>query len=212
MTSSLSGNRVAIIGGCRTPFCKAGTLLKDVTAVDLARRATIELVHRLNLNGDLVDEMYFGQVLASPLAPNLAREVSLLPQFPASIPAASVNRACASANTAIAQGADQIRQGYANVVIACGAESLSNVPILHSRRFSETLMGLSKAKNIAQRLKLIGGIRPRDLIPVAPALMALETWPSIHPFQAASAAASSSWRLANWCLIRTAREAASHPW
>ena len=170
MTSSLSGNRVAIIGGCRTPFCKAGTLLKDVTAVDLARRATIELVHRLNLNGDLVDEMYFGQVLASPLAPNLAREVSLLPQFPASIPAASVNRACASANTAIAQGADQIRQGYANVVIAGGAESLSNVPILHSRRFSETLMGLSKAKNIAHRLKLIGGIRPRDLIPVAPAI------------------------------------------
>ncbi len=170
MTSSLSGNRVAIIGGCRTPFCKAGTLLKDVTAVDLARRATIELVHRLNLNGDLVDEMYFGQVVASPLAPNLAREVSLLPQFPASIPAASVNRACASANTAIAQGADQIRQGYANVVIAGGAESLSNVPILHSRRFSEMLMGLSKAKNIAQRLKLIGGIRPRDLIPVAPAI------------------------------------------
>jgi acetyl-CoA acyltransferase len=170
MTSSPSGNRVAIIGGCRTPFCKAGTLLKDVTAVDLARRATIELVHRLNLNGDLVDEMYFGQVVASPLAPNLAREVSLLPQFPASIPAASVNRACASANTAIAQGADQIRQGYANVVIAGGAESLSNVPILHSRRFSETLVGLSKAKNVAQRLKLIGGIRPRDLIPVAPAI------------------------------------------
>jgi acetyl-CoA acyltransferase len=170
MTSSPSGNRVAIIGGCRTPFCRAGTLLKDVTAVDLARRATIELVHRLNLNGDLVDEMYFGQVVASPLAPNLAREVSLLPQFPASIPAASVNRACASANTAIALGADQIQQGYANVVIAGGAESLSNVPILHSRRFSETLVGLSKAKSLAQRLKLIGGIRPRDLIPVAPAI------------------------------------------
>lgn len=170
MTSSPSGNRVAIIGGCRTPFCRAGTLLKEVTGVDLARRATVELVHRLNLDGDLVDEMYFGQVVASPLAPNLAREVSLLPQFPTSIPAASVNRACASANSAIAQGADQIRQGYANVVIAGGAESLSNVPILHTRRFSETLVGLSKAKSLAARVKLITRIRPRDLIPVAPAI------------------------------------------
>ena len=85
---------MAVVGGCRTPFCKAGTTLKDISAVDLARIATVELVHRLNLDTALVDEMYFGQVVASPLAPNLAREISLLPQFPSSIPAASVNRAC----------------------------------------------------------------------------------------------------------------------
>ena len=159
-----------MIGGCRTPFCKAGTLLKNITAVDLARHATVELVHRLNLDGGVVDEMYFGQVVASPLTPNLAREVSLLPQFPASVPAASINRACASANSAIAQGADQISQGYADVVIAGGAESLSHVPILHSQRFSDTLVRLSKAKSAAQRVKLIAGVRPRDLIPVSPAI------------------------------------------
>ena len=158
------------MGGCRTPFCKAGTTLKDLTGVELARHATVELVHRMNLDGKLVDEVYFGQVVASPLAPNLAREVSLLPQFPASIPAASVNRACASANSAISQGADQIRQSYADVVIAGGAESLSQVPILHSQRFSETLVGLSKAKSVAQRVQLIAGVRPKDLIPVAPAI------------------------------------------
>ena len=159
-----------MIGGCRTPFCRAGTLLKNITAVDLARHATVELVHRMNLDGGVVDEMYFGQVVASPLTPNLAREVSLLPQFPASVPAASVNRACASANSAIAQGADQISQGYADVVIAGGAESLSHVPILHSQRFSDTLVGLSKAKSATQRVKLIAGVRPRDLIPVSPAI------------------------------------------
>lgn len=165
-----SARRVAVIGGCRTPFCKAGTLLKNITAVDLARRATVELVHRMNLDGGVVDEMYFGQVVASPLTPNLAREVSLLPQFPASVPAASVNRACASANSAIAQGADQISQGYADVVIAGGAESLSHVPILHSQRLSDTLVGLNKAKSLTQRVKLIAGVRPRDLIPVSPAI------------------------------------------
>lgn len=164
------GRRVAIIDGVRTPFCRSGSDFKDLTAVDLARRAALELVHRTNLDGSLVDEMYFGQVVPSPLVPNLAREVSLLPQFPASIPAASLNRACASANSAISQGADQITLGQADVVIAGGAENLSQIPILHSQRFSETLVGLSKAKSLGQRLRLIAGVRPRDLVPVAPAI------------------------------------------
>lgn len=170
MNSPRNGLRVAVIGGCRSPFCKAGTLLKDIPAVELARRTTIELVHRMNLDGYLVDEMYFGQVVPSVLTPNVAREVSLLPQFPTSIPAASVNRACASANSAIAQGADQIARGHARVVISGGVESLSNVPILHSKQFSETLVALSKAKSLTQRLRLIAGIRPKHLVPVAPAI------------------------------------------
>ncbi len=162
--------RVAVVGGCRTPFCKSGTVLKDVSAVDLAKHAVVELVHRTNLDGKDVDEMYFGQVVPSALTPNLAREVSLLPQFPTSIPAASLNRACASANAAIATGHDQIVLGHANVVIAGGAESLSDIPILHSRRFSETLVGLSKARSYSARLKLLASVRPKDLKPVAPAL------------------------------------------
>lgn len=164
------GRRVAIVGGCRTPFCKAGTLLKDLTAADLAKSAVVHLVHRANLDGNVVDEMYFGQVVASPLAPNLAREVSLLPQFPKSIPAASVNRACASANSAIVQGHDQIVLGHANVVIAGGAESLSDIPILHSRRFADILVKLSKAKSVSDRLKVLSTFRPKDLIPVTPAI------------------------------------------
>ena len=140
MSDIRNGRRVAVVGGCRTPFCKSGTVLKDLSAVDLAKHSVVELVHRANLDGKDVDEMYFGQVVPSPLTPNLAREVSLLPQFPAHIPAASLNRACASANAAIAAGYDQIALGHANVVIAGGAESLSDIPILHSKRFSETLV------------------------------------------------------------------------
>jgi acetyl-CoA acyltransferase len=170
MTVANGGRRVAIVAGCRTPFCRAGTVLKDIPAADLAKAAAVELVHRANLDGSVVDEMYFGQVVASPLVPNIAREVSLLPQFPRSIPAASVNRACASANSAISQGADQISRGHADVVIAGGAESLSHIPILHSDRFSETLVGFSKAKSVSQRLKLVAGIRPKDFVPVSPAI------------------------------------------
>ncbi len=170
MNTMHNGRRVAVVGGCRTPFCRAGTVLRDYTAVDLAKHATVELVHRTNLDGNVVDAMFFGEVVPSPLAPNLAREVSLLPQFPKHVPAASVNRACASANEAIAQGFHQIEHGHADVVIAGGAESLSQVPILHSRRFSDLLIGLSKAKTPAAKLALISTLRPKDLIPVSPAI------------------------------------------
>ena len=170
MGTAGSLRRVAVVAGCRTPFCKAGTVLKDMSAIDLACHAVVELIHRTNLDGDAVDEMYFGQVVSSPLAPNLAREVSLLPQFPKHIPAASVNRACASANEAIALGHDQIRLGHADVVIAGGAESLSNIPILHSKRLSDLLIRLSRAKSMIQRIKLILSVRPKDFIPVSPAI------------------------------------------
>jgi len=170
MASTSTGRRVAVVGGCRTPFCKAGTALRSVSAVDLARHATVELLHRTELDGGDVDEMYFGQVVPSVLAPNLAREVSLLPQLPRTIPAASINRACASSNTAIAVAADQIAAGRADVVIAGGAESLSDVPILHSRRFADMLVAMSKARSLGERMRLLSKVRPRDLVPVTPAI------------------------------------------
>ena len=170
MQQAGNGRRVAVVAGCRSPFCKSGTVLRDIPALDLARHAVVELVHRANITGKEVDELYFGQVVPSPVVPNIAREVSLLPQFPPSIPAASINRACASANSAIAAGQDQIVMGRADVVVAGGVEVLSDIPILHSRRFSDLLVGLSKAKSTAARLKLVSSFRPKDLVPVTPAI------------------------------------------
>jgi len=161
---------VAVIAGCRTPFCKAGTQLKDVRGVDLARYAARELVERTNLDGRVVDEIVFGQVVPSPLVPNVAREVSLLPQFPKEIPAYTVNRACASAGQAISAAHDQIALGHANVVIAGGVESLSDVPILASRRLADVLVEASKARSLGARVRAFSRIRPRDLLPVSPAI------------------------------------------
>ncbi len=165
-----NGRRVAIVAGCRTPFCRSGTVLKDAGAVELARFATRELLQRTNLDPATVDEVVFGQVVASALAPNLAREVSLLPQFSKDVPAFSVNRACASANQAITAAHDQIALGHADVVIAGGAESLSDIPILASRRLADILVAASRAKTLGARLGAFARIRPRDLIPVAPAI------------------------------------------
>ena len=169
MTNS-TDRRVAIVAGCRTPFCKAGTDLKYVRAVDLARHAARELLERTNLNPHAVNEVIFGQVVASPLVPNVAREVSLLPQFPKEIPAYTVNRACASSNQAVTAAHDQIAFGHADIILAGGVESLSDIPILASRRLSDILVTASKAKTLGARLATFARIRPTDLIPVSPAI------------------------------------------
>jgi acetyl-CoA acyltransferase len=165
-----NGRRVAIVAGCRTPFCKAGTSLRMARAVDLGRYAARELLERTNLDPQEVDEVIFGQVVPSALVPNIAREVSLLPQFPKEIPAFSLNRACASSNQAVTAAHDQIVLGHADVILAGGAESLSEVPILASRRLADILVAASKARSLGARIATFAQIRPRDLIPVAPAI------------------------------------------
>lgn len=162
--------RVAVVAGCRTPFCRSGTVLKDAGAVALARHATRELLERTELDPATVDEVIMGQVVPSVLAPNLAREVSLLPQLARDVPAFSLNRACASANQAVTAAHDQIALGHANVIIAGGAESLSDIPILASRRLADILVAANRAKSLGARIGVLARIRPRDLLPVAPAI------------------------------------------
>src|SRR5205814_4740852 len=166
----LNGRRVAVVAGVRTPFTKAGTSLKDARAVDLARYAARELLERTNLDGAEVDQVIWGQVVPSALVPNVGREVSLLPQFPKEIPAYSLNRACASANQAVTAAYDQIVLGHADVVLAGGVESLSDIPILHSRRMSRILVEAGKARSFGARVAALGRVRPRDLIPLTPAI------------------------------------------
>ena len=164
------GRRVAIVAGVRTPFAKAGTALKSISAIELGKLCVAELLQRTNLDGKEVQALVFGTVIPSVLAPNIAREVSLLPQLPKSVQAFSVSRACASANQAITDAADQIALGHLDVAIAGGSESLSNIPILHSQRFADTLVAASKAKTLPQRIRTFARIRPKDLIPIAPAI------------------------------------------
>jgi len=145
-------------------------LLKDARAVDLARFVARELLERTNLAGADVNAVIFGQVVSSALVPNVAREVSLLPQFPKEIPAYSLNRACASSGQAVANAYDEIVLGDAEVVLAGGVESLSDIPILASRRLADILVEASKAKSLGARLRTLSHIRPRDLVPVSPAI------------------------------------------
>ena len=164
------GRRVAIIAGLRTPFARAGSALKDHAAIELGRLTVTELLERAELDGKLVDAIVYGTVVHSVTEPNIAREISLLPQLPKGVQSFTVSRACASANQAITDAADQIILGHLGCVIAGGAETLSRVPVLHSRRMSEVLVAASRAKSVGARLQTLATIRPKDFVPVTPAI------------------------------------------
>src|SRR6267142_5844043 len=165
-----NGRRVAIVAGVRTPFAKAGTAFKSISAIDLGKLCVAELLQRTNLDGKEVQALVFGTVVPSVVEPNIAREVSLLPMLPKGVQSFTVSRACASANQAITDAADQIALGHANVIIAGGAESLSNVPILHSRGMSDALVAASRARSFGGRVSALAKVRPRDLVPITPAI------------------------------------------
>ena len=170
MTERWAGRRVAIVEGCRTPFSKAGTSFRSVSPVELGKIAVRELLGRADLDPAEVDEIVYGTVVPPIQAPNVAREVGLAAGLPASVPAYTVSRACASSNQAITSAADTITRGYADVVVAGGVEVLSDVPMLLSRRLRDSLLSASKAKTLTDRVRSLARIRPRDLAPVAPAI------------------------------------------
>ncbi|HUR92791.1 MAG TPA: acetyl-CoA C-acyltransferase FadI [Gemmatimonadaceae bacterium] len=167
---SETGRRVAIVAGVRTPFTRAGTSLKSFNAIELGKLCVAELLQRTELDAREVQTIVFGTVIPNVLAPNIAREIALMPMLPKGIQAYSVSRACASANQAITDAADQIVLGHVDVAIAGGAETLSNVPMLHQQSFSDALVKASKSKTIGARAGAVAKIRPRDLVPIAPAI------------------------------------------
>src|SRR5262245_48076566 len=162
--------RIAIVEGCRTPFVKAGTDFQNMDVVDLASVATAELLSRTAIDPATIDLSVFGVVVPALHAPNLGREVVFRTSMPMRIPGVTVNLACASSTRAITFGAAAILSGEAEVVLAGGAESLSNVPIQFSRKAAGVFMELSKAKTLPQRAGAISKLRPADLAPVAPAI------------------------------------------
>ena len=162
--------RVALVASCRTPFAKSGEVYKDLTALDLAKVAVQGLIERSEIDPKLVGTLVMGQVVPSIKAPNLGRETGLGALLPKSVPAHTINRACASSNQAVADVASAILMGHIDVGIAGGAESLSSVPILHSKGMANALVAASKARSVGGRLGAFSRVRLKDFIPDAPAI------------------------------------------
>ena len=159
------GGRVAIVDGCRTPFAKSGTDFQNMDVIDLASTAVAELVSRTGIDPAVIEMSVFGCVIPALHAPNLGREVVFRTSLPMDIPGTTVNLACTSSNRAITFGAEAILAGEVSVVLAGGAESLSNVPIQFSKKASRVFMELNKAKSVPQRVGVLSKLRPADLSP-----------------------------------------------
>jgi acetyl-CoA acyltransferase len=161
--------KTAIVAGCRTAFARSGTVFADLTAIELGKTAVRDALARSGLPAERIDHLVYGTVVHDPQAPNIAREVGLA-VLPRTVPAFSVSRACASANQAITDGTQMIEVGQADIVIAGGSESLSHIPITVSEKLSKTLVTASKGKTLGQRIAPFRSVRPKDLIPVQPAI------------------------------------------
>lgn len=160
--------RIAIVSGIRTPFCKGGGVMRDMEADDLGAYVVAELLSKSGIAPSKIDELIFGNVLQPAQSANIARIIAVKAGLPISIPAFTVNRNCASGLEAITTGADKILLGHDDIVIAGGTESMSNFPVLVRKGFKDFLQRLSKAKSFQQKLAAIATFRPSFLVPEIP--------------------------------------------
>ena len=124
---------IYLVAPLRTPIGKFGGGLSSLTAPDLgvaSARATIE---RSGIDPMAIDEVIFGNARQAGVGPNSARQVAIRSGLRHEVPAYTVNQACGSGLRSIMNGADQIRLGQANVVLAGGTESMSNTPYMLTR-------------------------------------------------------------------------------
>jgi acetyl-CoA acyltransferase len=164
------GRRAAVVAGLRTPFVKAGTDFKDLSAVELGALVVNELVARSGIPPKEFDSVVFGQVIPSPTVTLIGREMVLRTQLPRSVEAHTVARACATSIQTTTDVAEQIRLGHCDCAVSGGAESLSDAPIFATRALAQALVELSRAKSLADRLRLLSTLRPKDFTPQPPAL------------------------------------------
>src|SRR5687767_1885377 len=95
--------RVAIIEGIRTPFCKAGGVFRDIEADDLGAYAVKELMAKTGVPPEEIDQVVIGNVMQTPKTANIARIIAVKAGLPLQLPAYTVNRNCASGMEAISE-------------------------------------------------------------------------------------------------------------
>jgi len=157
--------RLVIVDGIRTPFCKMGSDLAPLGADELGRIAVNALLTRTGIDPAIVDEVIFGCVAQPADAANVARVIALRAGIPKSVPAVTVHRNCASGCEAITQAQEKILAGRGSIYIVGGTESMSNVPLLFKQTTAEKFNRLARAKTFGQKLKVFATFRPKDFQP-----------------------------------------------
>lgn len=121
-------NDIVITHAKRTPIGRFAGGLASLGAVDMGVHAVQAVLTESDIDPKLIDEVYMGHARQAGCGPNPARQVTIRAGIPETAVATTVNQACASGIKAIVLGAQQIQLGVAQVVVAGGMESMSNVP------------------------------------------------------------------------------------
>ncbi len=157
---------VYLVDGKRTPQVKAGMDLAEVAAPYLVHYLVRHLVDKHGLPDDAVDEVIVGNTGTPAKYPNLGRVVALEAGLHKKTSGHSVHRNCASGMEALAQAYDKIVAGRADVVFAGGAESMSQMPLIYSKKMTALFSDLMKAKSAMQKLAIVSKFRPDYLKPI----------------------------------------------
>ena len=162
--------RVAVVGGVRTPFGRAGTVFKKRSALNLAVHSVNGLLEKQRLDPQSVDELVYGIVVVDPRIPHLAREVVFSSQLPPKVRALTVTNNCITGTSAITSIYDSIVAGRAEVGIAGGVESMSNPALLFSKRASRIFLDAASTKSLGGRVGQFLKLRPWDFKPTSPGI------------------------------------------
>jgi acetyl-CoA acyltransferase len=154
--------------GIRTPFAKSGTDLRKIHAAELGRFALAELLGKTGLPiqelNKIIDEVIVGNTGTPSDTANIARVVALRAGLSQDIPAHTVHRNCASALESIANASLKIEAGHADVVVAGGTESMSNMPLLYNDKMVAFFEKMSKAKSMGDKVKTLTQLPVKDAL------------------------------------------------
>ncbi len=159
---------VVLIDGSRTPFLRSGTDYEDMMAYQLGAAAIKGLLHKTAIKANLIDQVIMGTVIHNIRTPNVARESALIAGLSPLTPAHTVSQACISANVAISQAVDMIRLGHADIAIAGGTDSVSDIPIAFHKKMRKKLFNARKIKSFGDTLKFVSSLRFSDFKPDIP--------------------------------------------
>ena len=161
----MSGTRLVIVDGVRTPFSKMGTDLAHLGADELGRIAVSALLAKTGIDPAIIDEVIFGCVAQPADAANVARVISLRAGIPEHVPAITVHRNCASGCEAITQAQEKMAAGRGSIFVVGGTESMSQVPLLYNSSAAQKFTKLARAKSLWQKLGAFAAFRPSDFQP-----------------------------------------------
>lgn len=164
-----------LVDGGRIPFQRSGTAYQDLMAYDLGRMAIEGLLARSGINASQLDRVIMGTVIQDIATSNVARESALGAGVPNSVPAHTVTMACISSNQAITSAVEMITSGQANIVLAGGTETMSDIPIRLRKDMRQKLLEARKYKKPADWLKFFKGLSPSDFLPEIPSIAEFTT-------------------------------------